>query len=78
VAAPIQLVERKFLSKPKPTSTPAQRAALLASLWLGTDDETVVVPVEIFVRGVAREIAEAEELAASKRRNAAARLRALE
>jgi hypothetical protein len=69
MAAPIQLLERKVLSKPKLAPSPAQRAGLLASLWLGTDEETVVVPVETFVREVAREIAEAQELAASPRLN---------
>jgi hypothetical protein len=66
MAAPIRLVERKVVN-PGLVPSPDQRAGLLASLWLGSDGETVVVPVEAFVRLVAREITEAQELATAAR-----------
>jgi hypothetical protein len=48
-----------------PAPSPEERAGLLASLWLGHDEGTVVVSLEVFVQGVARQIAEAEERVAS-------------
>jgi hypothetical protein len=63
MAAPIRLVRPSVSSQTK--SSPDERASLLASLWLGHDGETVLMPVDKFVKEVARAIQEAEELAIS-------------